>query len=70
MNYGDGIYGGIFIAALYSEAYFESDIPVIIDKALKSIPAESDYGKNHQGCNHPPSAISGRLGSCVERAGE
>lgn len=45
MNYGDGIYGGIFIAALYSEAYFESDIPVIIDKALKSIPAESDYGK-------------------------
>ena len=45
MNYGDGIYGGIFIAALYSEAFFESDIPVIIDKALKSIPAESDYGK-------------------------
>jgi hypothetical protein len=23
MNYGDGIYGGIFIAALYSGAYFE-----------------------------------------------
>lgn len=45
MNYGDGIYGGIFIAALYSEAYFESDIPVIIDKALKSIPQESDYCK-------------------------
>ena len=45
MNYGDGIYGGIFIAALYSEAFFESEIPVIIDRALKSIPAESDYGK-------------------------
>jgi hypothetical protein len=45
MNYGDGVYGGIFVAALYSEAYFDSDIPVIIEKALKSIPAESDYSK-------------------------
>jgi hypothetical protein len=45
MNYGDGIYGGIFVAALYSEAYFESDIPKIIDRALLSIPAGSDYFK-------------------------
>ena len=45
MNYGDGVYGGIFVAALYSEAYFESDIPKIIEKALMSIPAESDYYK-------------------------
>ncbi len=45
MNYGDGVYGGIFVAALYSEAYFESDIPKIIEKALRSIPAESDYYK-------------------------
>lgn len=45
MNYGDGVYGGIFVAALYSEAYFESDIPKIIEKALRSIPAESDYNK-------------------------
>jgi hypothetical protein len=45
MNYGDGVYGGVFVAALYSEAYFESDIPKIIDKALLTIPAESDYSK-------------------------
>jgi hypothetical protein len=45
MNYGEGVYGGIFVAALYSEAYFESDIPKIIDKALLSIPSESDYYK-------------------------
>lgn len=45
MNYGDGLYGGIFIAALYSEAFFESDIPTIIEKALHSIPAGSDYYK-------------------------
>jgi hypothetical protein len=45
MNYGDGVYGGVFVAALYSEAYFESDISKIIDKALLTIPAESDYSK-------------------------
>ncbi|HUU99563.1 MAG TPA: ADP-ribosylglycohydrolase family protein [Bacteroidales bacterium] len=45
MNYGDGVYGGIFVAALYSEAYFETDIPLIIEKALLSIPSESDYYK-------------------------
>jgi hypothetical protein len=45
MNYGDGVYGGIFVAALYSEAYFESDIPKIIEIALRSIPSESDYYK-------------------------
>jgi hypothetical protein len=45
MNYGDGVYGGIFVAALYSEAYFESDITKIIEKALRSIPVESDYYK-------------------------
>lgn len=45
MNYGDGVYGGVFVAALYAEAYFNNDIPKIIDKALLSLPAESDYSK-------------------------
>ncbi|MGQ9620580.1 MAG: ADP-ribosylglycohydrolase family protein [Bacteroidales bacterium] len=45
MNYGDGVYGGIFVAALYAEAFFETDIMKIIEKALLSIPAESDYYK-------------------------
>lgn len=45
MNYGDGVYGGVFVAALYAEAYFSNDIPQIVDKALLSIPAESDYSK-------------------------
>jgi len=43
MNYGDGVYGGVFVAALYAGAYFESDIALILEKALKSIPSESDY---------------------------
>jgi hypothetical protein len=45
MNYGDGVYGGIFVAALYSEAFFSNDIPAIIEKALLSIPEGSDYAK-------------------------
>lgn len=45
MNYGDGVYGGIFVAALYSEAFLEPDISLIIEKALLSIPPESDYHK-------------------------
>ena len=43
MNYGDGLYGGIFVATLYAEAFFETDIPAIIDRALLSIPSKSDY---------------------------
>jgi hypothetical protein len=45
MNYGDGVYGGIFVAALYTAAYLESDISKVIDKALLSIPSKSDYAK-------------------------
>ena len=45
MNYGDGVYGGAFVAGLYAEAYFSNDISKIIEKALLSIPAESDYAK-------------------------
>ncbi|NMC38806.1 MAG: ADP-ribosylglycohydrolase family protein [Bacteroidales bacterium] len=45
MNYGEGLYGGIFVAALYAEAYFESDINKIITQALRSLPEESDYHK-------------------------
>lgn len=45
MNYGDGVYGGVFVAALYAEAFLENDINKIVDKALRSIPAKSDYAK-------------------------
>ncbi|MCX6223566.1 MAG: ADP-ribosylglycohydrolase family protein, partial [Bacteroidia bacterium] len=45
MNYGDGVYGGVFVGALYSEGFFESDILKVIEKALGTIPAESDYSK-------------------------
>jgi hypothetical protein len=43
MNYGDGWYGGVFVASMYSLAYISDDIPFIINEALKTIPAESHY---------------------------
>ena len=43
MNYGDGVYGGAFVASLYSEAYLQNDIRSVIEKALLSLPAESGY---------------------------
>lgn len=45
MNYGDGLYGGVFVAALYVEAFFENNVHIVIENALKSIPSESDYSK-------------------------
>ncbi|MEN6451500.1 MAG: ADP-ribosylglycohydrolase family protein [Thermoguttaceae bacterium] len=45
MNYGDGVYAGQFIAAMYTEAYFESDMKRLIENALRSIPAESQYAE-------------------------
>ncbi len=43
MNYGDGVYGGMFVDALYAEAFFSDDIPSVVNRALQSIPAQSDY---------------------------
>ena len=43
MNYGDGLYGGMFIGGMYSEAFFENDILKIIDAGLACIPAESQF---------------------------
>lgn len=45
MNYGDGMYAGQFIGAMYAEAFFESNPVKIIKVALKSIPQESQYAE-------------------------
>ncbi|MFC1547046.1 ADP-ribosylglycohydrolase family protein [Candidatus Neomarinimicrobiota bacterium] len=45
MNFGDGVYGGMFVAALYVHAFIEDDIHAIVKHALRSIPAESNYAK-------------------------
>ncbi len=45
MNYGDGMYAGQFIGAMYAEAFFTEDIEKIIQTALQAIPAESQYAE-------------------------
>ncbi|MBA7663626.1 hypothetical protein ES703_71671 [subsurface metagenome] len=45
MNYGDGVYGGMFVSALYTTAYFENDIETIVKTALKVLPQESQYAQ-------------------------
>lgn len=41
MNYGDGYYGGVYIAAMYTLAFTSSDIQYIVNEGLKTIPSQS-----------------------------
>ncbi|MBD3175731.1 MAG: hypothetical protein GF320_11160 [Armatimonadia bacterium] len=43
MNYGDGVYGGMWVAAMYAEAYFEDDVETVVRRGLESIPSDSTY---------------------------
>ena len=43
MNYGDGIYGGIFVSCMYSAAFFENDPRRVVERGLACIPARSPY---------------------------
>ena len=45
MNYGDGWYGGVYMAAMYSLAFVCDDIEVIASEALKVIPENTLYRK-------------------------
>lgn len=43
MNYGDGVYGGIYVATMYSLAFVYDDMDFIVEEALKTIPPESEF---------------------------
>jgi hypothetical protein len=48
MNYGDGYYGGVYIASLYAHALVANsvdDIEHIVKEALKPVPAESKFAQ-------------------------
>ena len=45
MNYGDGLYGGMFVSGMYAAAFFETDVKRVIDQGLATIPAESGYAR-------------------------
>jgi hypothetical protein len=46
MNYGDGWYGGVYMAVMYSLAFLSDDVEYVVEEGLKSIPA----GTNFRGC--------------------
>jgi ADP-ribosylglycohydrolase len=43
MNYGDGLYGGMFVSGMYAAAFFETDVRRIVEAGLATIPSESGY---------------------------
>jgi len=45
MNYGDGVYGGMFFAGMYATAFFERDPRRVVEAGLASIPPQSGYAK-------------------------
>ena len=45
MNYGDGWYGGVYVAAMYALAFVSDDVEYIVEEALKVIPEQSRYYK-------------------------
>jgi hypothetical protein len=45
MNYGDGWYGGVYVAAMYALAFVSDDVNYVVEEALKTIPKESEYAQ-------------------------
>ncbi|MCP4310112.1 MAG: ADP-ribosylglycohydrolase family protein [Bacteroidetes bacterium] len=43
MNYGDGWYGGVYVAAMYSLSFYSDNIAFIVSEALRTIPEESQF---------------------------
>jgi hypothetical protein len=45
MNYGDGWYGGVYVAAMYALSFYSDDIGLIAREALRTIPEESQFAQ-------------------------
>jgi hypothetical protein len=45
MNYGDGLYAGQFMGAMYAQAFFETNVEKIIAAGLAAIPSQSRYAE-------------------------
>lgn len=43
MNYGDGLYGGMFVCGMYSAAFFESDPRKLVEAGVACMPEGSGY---------------------------
>ena len=45
MNYGDGLYGGMFVSGMYTAAFFERDVRKVVAQGLACLPPESSYAR-------------------------
>lgn len=45
MNYGDGVYGGMFVGGMYAAGYFEKDPRKLVEAGLACLPAKSTYAQ-------------------------
>jgi len=45
MNFGDGWYGGVYIAAMYSLAFVSADVESVVVGALKVLPPQSGFAR-------------------------
>ncbi len=45
MNYGDGIYGGMFVSGMYAAAFFENDPRKVVEAGLACMPAKSPFAR-------------------------
>ena len=45
MNYGDGIYGGMFVSCMYAAAFFSDDPREVVEAGADCLPAESPYAR-------------------------
>ncbi len=45
MNYGDGIYGGMFVSCMYAAAFLETDPRKIVEAGYACLPSQSPYAK-------------------------
>ncbi len=45
MNWGDGLYGGMFVSGMYAAAFFETDPRKVVERGLQSIPNDSAYAR-------------------------
>ncbi|MBL8173938.1 MAG: ADP-ribosylglycohydrolase family protein [Bryobacterales bacterium] len=45
MNYGEGLYGGVFVSCMYSAAFFEKSPRAVVEAGLRCLPPQSKYHK-------------------------
>jgi hypothetical protein len=49
MNSGDGWYGGVYVATMYSQAFVRDDITAIVRESLKAIPVGTRFRQTIEG---------------------